>query len=663
MSSSSPPLFPILPTTSKPPPKTGLFCPQCTSLKFTNFTSGFIFYLQTISSSSPCDFCAYISYLLFRPKKWDPAGTKRIEARMLAHFRDAFDKLVPSSSLRFEVLNTDINDQREQLYQRHPEMAAKEPAFIDFNVDISQLSRSIHIQEMLYVRKTMDGNRVECEEGLKHGMVTRWADLPHARAWLENCLETHGECRWKTGGEALHPSTKFIDVQEHRLVNITETMDPQFVALSYVWGPPPHRQTVRGNFGAHSRHLPPCTDAEDRLPKTIQDAMKVTREMGFRYLWVDALCIVQDDPAEVKTQILQMNKVYGQAAFTIINQGGKSADDGIPGVSIPRDISVEIQLPNGITLGCWDVVADFWENDTEKVYGSRGWTLQEQMLSRRKLVFDVGRMLFECDTHTVVESGEPAPSQVISGFRRAITSTSTDLNALEAAWKKTKIDFSNRNLSVIGDRLNAISGIISEITTITADKYLCGHNPNKLYHELLWRIDYDSSREAKKFDLRATSFSSDSSGLFPSWSWLNLWPIHFSSKGYEDRYTPFPDITLEIVKNSGLWELVITAPMRRLYPRSRTQMYAEDGMPVDIDLRLDPPYGSFPEKVECVPLARVNPGVGVWSSQESGFVEAWYTGVVFVREVEEGGYYVRVGIGLVAKEMWEGERVRRIICR
>ncbi|KAF8246851.1 hypothetical protein K440DRAFT_503036, partial [Wilcoxina mikolae CBS 423.85] len=112
--------------------------------------------------------------------------------------------------------------------------------------------------------------------------------------------------------------TKFIDVQEHRLVNITETVDPRFVALSYVWGPPPHRQTVRRNFEPHSRRLPPCTDSEDRLPKTIQDAMEVTREMGFRYLWVDALCIVQDDPVEVKTQILQMNKVYGQAAFTII---------------------------------------------------------------------------------------------------------------------------------------------------------------------------------------------------------------------------------------------------------------------------------------------------------------------------------------------------------
>ncbi|KAI5810663.1 heterokaryon incompatibility protein-domain-containing protein [Pyronema omphalodes] len=683
------PLFEIPPEITEVPERTGQLCKQCNTLKFTNFTAGFTHYLQDPDNvTETCDFCAFVAYLLFRPREYNPNETKRIPARDVDRLNASFDENRPRSCLRLEVINTDLNGQRKRLGLE------KNPKFVDFNAEITQMSRRLYTHQMIYARSRSENTSVHdvsCEEGLTHGMITQHASLPRAKNWLEDCIKNHQKCQGRK--EKLHETTRFIDVEENKLVNITDLEEqPEFIALSYVWGPPPWLQTVERNLEDHLKQLPTADSRPQHMPKTIADAMEVTKKLGFRYFWVDALCIVQDKDEEKKHQIMQMNKIYGQALFTIVNQGGTAADSGLPGLHLPRLASSEFHFSSGFTLGLWDIVTSYWTGSTGREYGTRGWILQEQLLSCRKLIFDKNRMVFECDCGSHVENGDPTPS-TLSAYRKAITAEKKDLKQLEAAWKTTKIDFSRRNLGYLVDRLYAISGITQEMITISNEKFICGHNPDKLHEELLWKIDYDPGRDPLKFNPKATSFSIDSKGIFPTWTWLNLWPIHYSTMGKDDTYIYHaatqltlseilertyefqervktegpvnPDAPVEfrtVTKSIIVPQLNISAPMITLYPTARNSLNYADGTHVDDEMMMmDPPYGSFSKELECVVLAKVNPGLRIWSTKEEEMVEKWFWGVLFLRKsTKYEGKYERAGIALMKEDITAGAERRYV---
>lgn len=81
--------------------------------------------------------------------------------------------------------------------------------------------------------------------------------------------------------------------------------------------------TTLATIDAFTRRLPTST-----LPKTIQDAIKVTQKLGLRYLWVDAFCIVQDSPKDLAKEIDAMGTTYNQATITIAAIGAASVEDG-----------------------------------------------------------------------------------------------------------------------------------------------------------------------------------------------------------------------------------------------------------------------------------------------------------------------------------------------
>lgn len=135
-------------------------------------------------------------------------------------------------------------------------------------------------------------------------------------------------------------------------VDLLRKPAPLFVALSYCWGGDQvHKTTARnlkdGNLEG-GRVL-----VYEELPRTIQDALKVSIELGYAYLWVDSLCIVQDDQEEMHREIAQMPIIYSNAVVTIIASAPKKASEGfLIDRQIP-DIAFEmsVQLLDG-TLGC-----------------------------------------------------------------------------------------------------------------------------------------------------------------------------------------------------------------------------------------------------------------------------------------------------------------------
>ncbi len=157
----------------------------------------------------------------------------------------------------------------------------------------------------------------------------------------------------------------------------------QYAALSYVWG----------------------TSIEDKKdwPKTVLDAVAVTQEMGLQYLWVDRLCINQSDADEKAYLISRMTTIYEEAELTIVAAAGSGAGHGLPGVgSTSRAPQSKYTLDSGSTL--LSSLPDPRTDILESEYWTRGWTYQEGVLSKRRLVFTQNQIYWECRNMAAQES-------------------------------------------------------------------------------------------------------------------------------------------------------------------------------------------------------------------------------------------------------------------
>lgn len=190
--------------------------------------------------------------------------------------------------------------------------------------------------------------------------------LSIARAWFQRCTRTHGDaCALKI--DAALPTRLIhvpLDPSAPLRLRVTEGMRGQYVTLSYVWGTGTRFRTTSETLASRMQGF-----RLDELPRTLQDAVKITRLMGFEYLWVDALCIIQGDIDDWTHESALMARVYGNAIFTI---SADNAADTDAGILRPRS------LPRSHAFGshgqlCLQSLEEPWRNiATQHVY-QRGW--------------------------------------------------------------------------------------------------------------------------------------------------------------------------------------------------------------------------------------------------------------------------------------------------
>ena len=155
-------------------------------------------------------------------------------------------------------------------------------------------------------------------------------------SWLEECRQGHKACKTTIAGTTVDENhgprlpTRVLDVgcggsEDISLVE-TNTQDRgNYCALSYCWGPPgtPSLLTTRGNLSDHLEGI-----KFSKLPKTFQDAVTITRELGIRYLWIDGLCIIQRDEEDWAIESAQMAEVYQNACLVIAAAGAAHPGEG-----------------------------------------------------------------------------------------------------------------------------------------------------------------------------------------------------------------------------------------------------------------------------------------------------------------------------------------------
>ncbi|EFY86402.1 putative tol protein [Metarhizium acridum CQMa 102] len=293
----------------------------------------------------------------------------------------------------------------------------------------------------------------------------------------------------------------------------------RYTALSYCWGKPPHvfKTTT-------SVMQDPSLIDWSTAPGTILDAITITRRLGIRYLWVDAVCILQDDEDDKTTQIKDMARIYKNSAVTIVAASASGVNEGFI-----RDKSVKsIAFPvNAIdpTRNTVLHVGTLWvhantPDEPEEPVDSRGWTLQESLLSPRILYYGSKDVIWKCQakpfqpvvgSHNLYKpEGMRRLPSIIFGIQ--LPSTQSPLGH----WPHIMSEYSRRKLSLDVDNFRAIGGIAEELQIASGDTYIAGLWKNNMAKSLAWfRTDRTVPRQAH-----------DSSFRRPTWSWLTtLFPV------------------------------------------------------------------------------------------------------------------------------------------
>ena len=373
---------------------------------------------------------------------------------------------------------------------------------------------------------TMDTVRGNDTRKYARSLQGNIANRTHMRSWLHRCMDSHATC------QAIERRVRRRMRGPKRLLN-TKTMcvemadwDSRYIALSYVWGGVP-QPAVHG-FGGITSEPNSFSVQNVMLPRTIVDAIRLTNELGETYLWVDLLCIDQDDPLEKAAEIAQMNEVYLAATATIVALCSKDANSGLPGVDEyhpPR--TQQIESFEGIRLATVQPSPGDIMSGKNCIWNSRLWTMQEHLLSRRLLFLGPKQAYFSCSRSSYSEDRYESdhqkyevhhhPGAVLLDTRRKFG------NVPWYVWKTYTELYSTRNGSVDADRFLAFQGILNEQQRNGKISFAGGLDINHLPLALYWW--HGSSRDSQLL------VQPRRMGTLPSWSWVG-----WSGRVY------FPDI-------------------------------------------------------------------------------------------------------------------------
>jgi hypothetical protein len=210
--------------------------------------------------------------------------------------------------------------------------------------------------------------------------VSPQIDIGMLQRWLQHCEKKHKECAHKSlvidrSGKAGANSLKVLRVIDVKHQCIADAPDDcRFLTLSYVWGGIMTVQLTSDNF-AQLTAKGGIANIRGKLPRTINDAIDLVDRMGERYLWVDQLCLIQDNNEDKAGAIGNMDSIYAGSVLTIVAAAGDNAAAGLPGVNPGRKPAQYIEeVKPGIRM---TRVEGMFRPLAYSKYVTRGWTYDQ----------------------------------------------------------------------------------------------------------------------------------------------------------------------------------------------------------------------------------------------------------------------------------------------
>ena len=325
--------------------------------------------------------------------------------------------------------------------------------------------------------------------------------LGRIRGWIRQCDSEHDHCKKQ---EPRFMPTRLLDVgsapsQSIRLVLSADSED-RYIALSHCWGASMPLITTSETTSLFQAGIIPSL-----LPRTFFDAVKVTRLLGIRYLWIDSLCIVQDDPEDWLRESAMMASVYGNADITIVASKASSSAEGFLTARHETHILKKESNLSGQEKDLFLVDREYYDNYISRALNSyqeplskRAWAIQERYLSRRKVIFADTQLFWECNQMTKSEDTQLAAIHSSHSHYELLSSSS---------WYDIVESFTKCNITYETDTLPAISGIAKTIAHMSGGIYCAGVWIDKLCHSLLWYPPRNGDAMIRRKIFVAPSFS------------------------------------------------------------------------------------------------------------------------------------------------------------
>jgi hypothetical protein len=348
------------------------------------------------------------------------------------------------------------------------------------------------------------------------------------KRWLDDCRQNHPLCQAHHNHQSTLPK-RLIDIRVSGRPRLCEAstismVDTSYATLSHCWGnPDTQRFCVTRAQTLHER-LESIPWKE--IPETFRHAIDVTRALGLGFLWIDSLCIVQDDLQDWAQESAKMSRIYANAVVTIAASAAENAAQGFLchrpyqdtafGTNSAMRIRRDLHHSGGAITG-------------SVVLNTRGWVFQERLLSRRILHFEREEVIWECRTVRMCECGSERPplSSQNASLGTAYTFLYDTKSVSETCdwWRNVVVEeYSALDLTKSSDKLPALSGLATLVREKTKGVYLAGLWLSDIASGLLWELWEGVPHQHRQYsesdihyvvpwNVESQDFNT------PSWSW------------------------------------------------------------------------------------------------------------------------------------------------
>ncbi|KAE9369752.1 HET-domain-containing protein, partial [Stipitochalara longipes BDJ] len=343
-----------------------------------------------------------------------------------------------------------------------------------------------------------------------------------AREWLKKCSASH-PCTLKM--DKRFPSrliqvtgTSRADLRARLVLSAGLGANTKYCTLSHCWGSSPIIKLQKANLVGFLSDIPIF-----ELSKTFQDAMYAVIQLGFSFIWIDSLCIIQDRREDWLHEASLMSSVYANSS---LNLAATAAADGRAGLFFSRNpasikagyITASGALRNGYVIAN----RQLWNQSIEHgPLAKRAWVLQERFLAPRTLHFASNQLFWECGQ---VSCCEMFPFIDLNHtflplfFGSALKGHIGTVHWWRT-WRSIMEHYSRSLLTKEEDKLFAMAGMATHFHSLTGDKYLAGLWLKGIEKQLLWSSPYGHNSRQQS---RSPVNTRPSSYRAPSWSWASL---------------------------------------------------------------------------------------------------------------------------------------------
>ncbi|KAK4652004.1 hypothetical protein QC762_0098530 [Podospora pseudocomata] len=351
------------------------------------------------------------------------------------------------------------------------------------------------------------------------------------KAWLGRCRESHEMCRsygavMLPEGVTVLPSRVLDLLPGNGGVRLYESRVGErgrYACLSHRWGKCQPLTTTRATLGDWKEGL-----AWEKIPKLFQDAIDIARELGVRYLWIDSLCIVQDDAEDWYRESRKMCAIYQNAVVTVAGTAGFGCEDSL----VPtRERTVAGTLKDGTGYRFEVRLMDKHLSGSPshvhfgKTLLGRGWVYQERLLSRRIIHCCSDELVWECMESVECECPEGV------GWMTTADRSRLEIKAIQTrlpreapvseqrrVWHDIVRAYTALDLTKISDRAVAILGLAVEIQHSRKGLYAAGLWEDSFLCDLAWHTGTATRRGKRPTDPRPNRDTTKA----PTWSWLSV---------------------------------------------------------------------------------------------------------------------------------------------